>query len=908
IRTFTIQGLFTEDGSGRIDYTPAGFHAMIFTPEGSVFIDPYQKNDSKNYICYYKKDFIPVGKIGPQGNCVIDDKEVREAIQHIIATQGTIKSGENLRTYRLALAATGEYTAFHGGTVALALAAMTTTMNRVNAVYMKEVSIKMVLVANTSSLIYTNASTDPYTNSNGGTMLGQNQTTCNSVIGTANYDIGHVFSTGGGGVAYLGCVCGSSKAGGVTGSPSPVGDPFDIDYVAHEMGHQYGGNHSFNSQTGSCGGGNRNASTAYEPGSGATIMAYAGICSSDDLQPNSDDYFHLANLNEIIAYSASGNGNSCPVTTATGNHPPVVGTLTGGFTIPISTPFALTGSATDPDGDAVYYCWEEYDLGPAGSPNSPSGNAPIFRSFKPTVSPTRIFPKLANLLANTTKIGEKLPTYARSLAFRLTARDNKVTGGGIGYAALSISVSAAAGPFVVSSPNTNVTWEGNSSQTVTWSVANTNAAPVNCTTVNIVLSTDGGNTWPVTLAAATANDGTESVIVPNVTSTTARVKVEAANNIFFDISNVNFAITSQGSTLSYTYNVANDWNMVSVPFTATDMTASTIFTGANSSLYAYNNGYTTATMLAVGKGYWVRYPMATSFSISGNPAGLSTVALVEGWNMIGAYQNVVPVAGITTTPAGIINSSFYGYNAGYSVASSLNQGKGYWVRTSAAGTLNVAGTAKSGEVSIPAISKDWGKIIISDAAGNNTVLYTSAKPVDIQAYGLPPAPPAGIFDARFGSQSFVENISAAKQIALTGVTYPVTIRTEGVELNVSDVLGGKIFTATASAQNPVVINNSAVSAIEVAEKVMPAAFELSQNYPNPFNPETSIRFAVPERAHVVLSVYNQLGEKVAELANGVMESGFHNVSWNAANFTSGVYFYELKTGKFSSVKKLVLMK
>ena len=472
IKTYMGKGIDDVYASVRFDLTPLGFHAMIQSANGNVFIDPYALGDTENFISYYTKDFSNDQKTF---ECeVISDENRLQELNYLKESMVLTPTGPQLRTYRLAVACTGEYAAFFGGTVPLALAAVVTSVNRVNGVYEKEVAVRMVLVANNDTLIFTNASTDPYTNNNGSTMLGQNQTTFDARIGSANYDIGHVFSTGGGGVAYLGVICvNGSKARGVTGSGAPVGDPFDIDYVAHEMGHQYSGNHSFNGSSGSCSGGNRNGSTAYEPGSGSTIMAYAGICSPQNLQNNSDPYFHVVNFDEIVAYTNFGSGNGCAVITNTGNGAPTVTVPSGGFYIPKSTPFSLTGSATDPNSDPLTYCWEEYDLGPAGAPGTPSGNAPIFRSWNPTTSPTRYFPRLVNLLNNTTVIGEILPTYARTLTFRLTARDNKLGGGGVNYAQMQFNVDGNSGPFLVTSPNTNVTWAGESSQTVTWNVANT---------------------------------------------------------------------------------------------------------------------------------------------------------------------------------------------------------------------------------------------------------------------------------------------------------------------------------------------------------------------------------------------------------------------------------------------------
>ena len=553
IKTYLIQGVTNPSACGRLDVTYLGFHAMVLDGDKTFFIDPYNRSTTNAYLCYFKVNAINKYDGGFCSFNPQSDENVQRAneIAHDVELRGsqpqTARSiAGTLRTYRLALACTGEYAAFFGGTKPATLSAMVTSVNRVTGVYEREVDVRLILIANTDTLIFLNANTDPYTNNNGGTMLGQNQTTVTNYIGSANYDIGHVFSTGGGGIAGLGVVCGGSKARGVTGSPAPIGDPYDIDYVAHEMGHQYGGNHTFNGNTGSCSG-NGNTSTAYEPGSGSTIMAYAGICAPQDIASNSDAFFHTASFDEIVNYTTISTGNNCPVQTATGNNAPVITSIGSNVSIPISTPFMLTGAANDPDGDTLTYSWEEYDLGPAGAPSTPTLNAPLFRSLPASLSPTRIIPRINYIISNNANpLGEKLPTYARSIKFRLTVRDNKVGGGGVTYDPnfLTLNVVNTTTPFLVTNPNVLVTWPALSQQTVTWDVAGTTAAPINAANVDITLSTDGGFTYPITLASGVPNNGTCSVTMPNLTTSAARIMVKPTNNIFFDICNKNFIISA----------------------------------------------------------------------------------------------------------------------------------------------------------------------------------------------------------------------------------------------------------------------------------------------------------------------------------------------------------------------------
>jgi hypothetical protein len=602
----------------RLDLTPNGFHASVRDGHASWYVDPAYLGDDSLYLSYYGAA-LPAPERG-----LVEPKLDEETVAKVAGDAKAPTVGEGAgavvkqRVYRLALLTDRSYAEYvapglNDGTHeaesnTAVLTAKTTLMNRVNQIYNDDLAVKMVLVAGSDSLNMNTTADEtaagfPASGSGSGSigsgctsaLLTKTQTAIDTIIGSANYDIGHIaLGINGGGIASLGVVGQNGVKGkGCTGLPTPTGDFMAIDYVAHEMGHQFAGNHTFNGTQGNCSGGNRSAGASVEPGSGTSVMAYAGICAQDNLQPHSDPYFSQRTQTQISAYINGGTGSDTrggfQVVTTT-NHNPTV-TAPAAKTIPIRTPFTLTGSATDADSNPMVYLWEQNNTAATGTALTAATKltGPLFRVFGKyanvsaastllynspgenlaTSSPSRTFPDMAQIVAGSTNAvtgacpvpadttstlpdgptlechSEFLPTAAyapTSMTFRLTARDQVAIGGGTEFADVVLTLDKTKGPFLVSSPNTAVSYAGGSTQTVTW----TSGMDTLSANVKISLSTDGGLTYPTVIAASTPNDGSESVTIPNVTSTTARIKVEAVENYFFDISDANFTITSGG--------------------------------------------------------------------------------------------------------------------------------------------------------------------------------------------------------------------------------------------------------------------------------------------------------------------------------------------------------------------------
>lgn len=747
IKSYIGQGIDNPSSTIYLSLSPLGLQTMVIHADQTAeFIEPYT-TDLSTYAVYSKANKVA-------SLTKFECRVIANAQNDLAATTNSSLARPNaddavLRTYRLAMSVTGEYTAYFGGTKALALAAINNTMTRVNGVFEKDFAARMVLIANTDTVIYTSASTDPYSAAATGANGAWNQelqTTLTNNIGNANYDIGHLFgaSGGGGNAGCIGCVCINpttavplGKGSGFT-SPAdaiPSGDNFDIDYVAHEMGHQFGANHTFTHS-------NEGTGVQMEPGSGSTIMGYAGITTLD-VQPHSDPYFHAVSIQQVTNYIKT---TTCQTNTATGNAIPTVNAGLD-YTIPKSTPFMLTGTATDANGDTLTYDWEQFNSqSTAAAPSATKTTGVNYRSYNPTTSPTRYFPRMSSVLTGaTTTAGaeitvEALSSVARTLNFRLTVRDNRAGGPANNSDDMIVTVNGTAGPFSVTAPNTAVSYVGGSTQTVTWAVAGTTANGVNCANVDILISNNAGTTW-TTLLAATPNDGTQAVTIPNTPGTTNRIMVKGTNHIFFDVSNTNFTITAG----------AGDTTAPSAPtsLTATGTTQSTT-----------NLSWTAATDNVAVTGYDVYQgaaiigstTTATTFAVSGLTAATAyafTVKAKDAAGNISAASNTANVTTLaatdTTAPSAPTSLTASGTtqtttNLSWTAATDNVAVTGYDVyqgasligSTTTATTFAVSGLTASTAYAFTVKAKDAaGNISVASNTANVTTLASSGSATDL---------------------------------------------------------------------------------------------------------------------------------------------------------------------------------
>ncbi|MFM2368369.1 MAG: hypothetical protein RL619_669, partial [Bacteroidota bacterium] len=564
IRSYNGVGITDRNASLYFSLSPKGIQTMILREDtGTEFIEQYPK-DKTVYVLFASKSRV---KGSLPFTCKTEDVVLNK---QLLNKTSKISANNNVfKTLRLALSCTAEYTTYHGGTVAGALAAMNATMTRVNGIFNKDLAVKLNIIANDNLLIYTNAATDPYSPSNLGaaavdpTWNKELQDNLTSTITNGGYDIGHLFGAdgGGGNAGCIGCVCVNPTVGvplakgSAFTSPSdgkPEGDTFDIDFVVHEMGHQLGANHTFSYQVEGTG-------SNVEPGSGSTIMGYAGITSDYDVKSNSDDYFAYASILQIQTNLSS---KTCPVSTAISNSPPVINAGSD-WEIPNGTAFKLTGTGSDVNGDTITYCWEQNDSATTASgansialPTKLDG--PLFRSMYPSSSPIRYMPAYSNVLANKlTTTWESVSTVARTLHFTLTGRDNAALGTAqTNTDEMIVDVSGTVGPFAVTSQNTeNLSWFQGTSQTITWSVNGSNTL-VGSANVNIKLSIDGGLTFPTTLVSATPNDGSQVITVPNITEKNCRILIEPTGNIYYAVNSKSFSIGYSVTSSCATYTFA----------------------------------------------------------------------------------------------------------------------------------------------------------------------------------------------------------------------------------------------------------------------------------------------------------------------------------------------------------------
>ncbi|MEO6611049.1 MAG: reprolysin-like metallopeptidase [Chitinophagaceae bacterium] len=878
IRAYSGKGITDKLATLKLSISPQGVQTMVFrTGAENEFMEPFS-SDHTVYAVY--KSHRDKGNL--LWTCSTEEKQMADGLDaNVFSLNAAGSSTGQLKTMRLAQSCNGEYANFFGATnssqVGLVLAAYNATLTRCNGVYEKDLALHLNLIANSTSVIYYSPSTDPYTTLSNWNL--QLQQTLTAVIGSANYDIGHMFgaSGGGGNAGCIGCVCVNppnnnslAKGSGIT-SPAdgiPMGDNFDIDYVVHEVGHQLGANHTFSMSLEGTG-------QNKEVGSGITIMGYAGI-TSQDVAPHSIDIFHETSIAQIQANLAA---KTCPVSTdiTANNTAPVIGAVSN-YTIPISTPFALSASATDANGDALTYCWEQNDnsttsgTSSVASPTKATG--PNWLSFSPVASGTRTFPKLSTILSGLNVTPplpggdaganiEALSSVSRTLNFRVTVRDNHpysstapIAIGQTAFTDVVVTVTNTSGPFQVTSPNTNITWNAGSTATVTWSVNGTTGSPVNCSAVNILLSTDGGQTFPTVLATSTANDGTELVNVPSTPGNTNRIKVEAAGNIFFDISNTNFTIG-----VAPTCSAVNGLNA-----TAITQTSATLGWSAASGADSYDVDYKASSSPT-----WINAATATT-STSAGVTGLTANTTYDYRVRVNcaAGSGNYTQAQFTTTPGAVTCPGPYDISTNGTTAGAA----AIPLNTDVNGRIETRG------------DNDYYQFVIT-TGGTITITLTTL-PADYQLALLNSG--GSTLQSSLNGGTTNETINAT---LAAGTYYARVYPKNNGAMDVNNCYTLKVQTGTASR-----IDNELV--------IQPASNKFAIS-PNPASDMVNLSFTSEAGGMSVVSVINQAGSVV--LSRTVTTTkGNNSRKLDLGNLPNGLYIIKIQTGALVQTTKLVIGK
>jgi hypothetical protein len=651
INSYSGQGIDDPSANVRFDVSQAGVHASIMSAKHStVYIDELLDN---YYRVVYRKDMTDFnGKF----KCLTEDIPNPS----IMAGDEVPQNADDgrLRKYKLAMISGGEFSLHFipgplpttADSIAAVIAAQNSHVTRANQVYERDFGVRLLLVGNNNLIVYLDPLTDPISNPNN-----PNGATCqaaiDALIGNGNYDIGHTESKGSdnGNAGCIGCVCvsGSKGRGWTVYSNPSLLEFFVIDYLTHEIGHQFGANHTFSFNL-------EGSGVNVEPGSGVTIMGYAGIVAGQNVALHSIEVFSVKSIEQVTNYIKTGNGASCPVVDITGNIAPVVNAGSD-YTIPVSTPFTLTGIASDANpGDVLTYNWEQIDNRTGAFPSIPvatATNGPMFRTYLDYPTPVRTFPELQYILTGANGFQwEVLPSVGRALNFRFIAKDNNIAGGNNKSDDMVVNTAAGIGPFTVTSPNTNVSWAGGSTQTITWNVAGSTGAPVSCANVKISLSTNGGLTFPTVILASTPNDGSEAVTIPTGASTTARIKIEAVGNIFFDISNTNFTITVPAANFTLNAPAPTAANCPAPASMQTTITAT------------YNGGFVNnITLSATGN------PGGTTVVFGTNPLTTitpSTTVTLTGTNTLANGAYIITVTGVASGAPNQTQNITYTINPG----------------------------------------------------------------------------------------------------------------------------------------------------------------------------------------------------------------------------------------------------